>query len=153
VTCARWPFEDGDGEFVVEARRSGVRCVVRTGETIAEALEAAGVHPSLQCESGVCGTCVTPVLDGLPDHRDDFQTDEEHASNTLVNVCCSRSSTDAPPARGVGGRRFVDARAGQADGATGLVPLFERSDLRMCPEKSVEVMSSGLKSPESSETA
>jgi vanillate monooxygenase ferredoxin subunit len=89
-----WPFEESDREFVVDAGRSGIRCVVRPGETIAEALEDAGVSPSLQCRSGVCGTCVTPVLGGVPDHRDDYQTDDGHASNANVNVCCSRSLTD-----------------------------------------------------------
>ena len=31
----------------------------------------------MSCEQGVCGTCLTPVLEGIPEHRDLYQTDEE----------------------------------------------------------------------------
>ena len=89
-----WPLREGDREFVVEARRSGVRCVVTPDRTVAEALEEAGVFVSMQCQSGVCGTCVTTVLAGVPDHRDDYQTDAEHAANTRINLCCSRAASD-----------------------------------------------------------
>jgi vanillate monooxygenase ferredoxin subunit len=89
-----WPIEPGDGPFVVVARRSGVRIEVGADQTILEALEDAGVFVNMQCQSGVCGTCVTPVVEGMPEHRDDYQTDEEHASNAQINVCCSRSRSD-----------------------------------------------------------
>ena len=89
-----WPFEPGDEPIVVEARRSGVRVEVPVGQTILEALEEAGVFVNMQCQSGVCGTCVTPVLEGVPDHRDEFQTEEEHASNEQINVCCSWSRSE-----------------------------------------------------------
>ena len=85
--------EPGDRPFVVEARRSGVRVEVAVGQTILEALEAVGVFVNMQCQSGVCGTCVTPVLAGVPDHRDDYQTEQEHESDAQINVCCSRSRT------------------------------------------------------------
>jgi vanillate O-demethylase ferredoxin subunit len=39
----------------------------------------------------VCGTCLTPVIDGLPDHRDIYQSDEEKAKNDQITICCSRS--------------------------------------------------------------
>ncbi|MEV7391971.1 PDR/VanB family oxidoreductase [Streptomyces sp. NPDC091215] len=41
--------------------------------------------------TGMCGACLTPVLAGEPDHRDEVQTDEERAANTQITICCSRS--------------------------------------------------------------
>ncbi|ROO85025.1 vanillate O-demethylase ferredoxin subunit [Actinocorallia herbida] len=83
-----------EGSFTVEAKRSGVRCAVREGQSIAQALAEAGVPVSLSCESGVCGTCLTPVVAGVPEHRDDYQTDAEKAANSMVTICCSGSRTD-----------------------------------------------------------
>jgi ferredoxin len=47
----------------------------------------------MSCESGVCGTCITRVIEGMPDHRDHVQTASEKASNRNITVCCSRSKT------------------------------------------------------------
>ena len=44
-------------------------------------------------EIGVCGTCITKVIDGMPDHRDHVQTASEKAANRTITVCCSRSKT------------------------------------------------------------
>jgi vanillate O-demethylase ferredoxin subunit len=45
----------------------------------------------VSCEQGVCGTCACTVLEGEPDHRDAYLTDEERAANDQIMVCCSRS--------------------------------------------------------------
>ena len=47
----------------------------------------------MSCEQGVCGTCLTGVKGGVPDHRDHFLTDEERAANDAFMPCCSRSQT------------------------------------------------------------
>jgi hypothetical protein len=39
------------------------------------------------------GTCRTGVVEGTPDHRDEFLTNEERNSNNVVMICCSRSKT------------------------------------------------------------
>jgi len=83
---------DGDA-FTVVAVESGVTVEVKEDETILQALEAAGVDIPFACEQGICGTCITPVLDGRPDHRDMFLSDEEKAGNKLIAPCCSRSKT------------------------------------------------------------
>jgi vanillate O-demethylase ferredoxin subunit len=80
----------GDG-FEVEARRSGITVTVGPKDTIAKALAKAGVKVEVKCEEGVCGTCVTDVLEGTPDHRDKFLTDEEREEGTMICACCSRS--------------------------------------------------------------
>lgn len=79
--------------FQVEARRSGVIVEVRPGDTIAQALKAGGVDVPLSCEQGVCGTCITPILEGVADHRDMFLSEEEHAAGEEMAICCSRSKT------------------------------------------------------------
>ncbi|MCP3707228.1 PDR/VanB family oxidoreductase [Paraburkholderia sp. CNPSo 3274] len=66
---------------------------VPAGTTIVEALRAGGVEVPVSCEQGVCGTCVTRVLSGEPDHRDLYLTDEERAANDQLLPCCSRSRT------------------------------------------------------------
>jgi cytochrome P450/ferredoxin-NADP reductase len=79
--------------FTVLARKSGKTFEVQPGETISQKLEEHGIHVQVSCQSGVCGTCLTNVAEGMPDHRDLVQTDLEKASNTQITVCCSRSKT------------------------------------------------------------
>jgi vanillate monooxygenase ferredoxin subunit len=81
------------GGFRVRAVRSGIEVAVAPDRTIAQVLIENGVDVPLSCESGVCGTCLTRVLEGRPDHRDLYQTDEEKSSNTQMTLCCSRSRT------------------------------------------------------------
>ncbi len=85
---------DTDGEsFTVVANKSGKRFTVEPGETINQKLATQGINVPVSCQSGVCGTCLTTVLEGVPDHRDFVQTDTEKASNQQITVCCSRSKT------------------------------------------------------------
>lgn len=85
---------DVTGEaFEVEARSSGVTVHVGKNERIVDALKAAGISIDISCEEGVCGTCLCDVIEGEPDHRDAFLTEEERAANEMIMVCCSRSKT------------------------------------------------------------
>lgn len=85
---------DASGEaFEVEARLSGVTVTIPGDKTIAQVLLAHGVDVPLSCEQGVCGTCVTEVMEGVPDHRDLFLSEDEHAANAEMAICCSRSRT------------------------------------------------------------
>lgn len=79
--------------FEVVAERSGKIIMVEAGETILQALAKEGIEIEMSCEQGVCGTCMCDVIDGEPDHRDVYFTDEEKASNEQILVCCSRSKT------------------------------------------------------------
>lgn len=79
--------------FTVVARKSGLTFEVKPGETIAGQLRDNGVFVNVSCQSGVCGTCLTRVVEGMPDHRDLVQTDLEKAANDQITVCCSRSKT------------------------------------------------------------
>ena len=61
--------------------------------TVIAALAANGVDVLTSCEQGVCGTCLTRVLQG-GDHRDAYLTDEEKAAGDQFMPCCSRARTD-----------------------------------------------------------
>jgi vanillate O-demethylase ferredoxin subunit len=83
----------GDKAFEVELHRSGRTIFVAADKSAASALSEAGVDIPLSCEQGVCGTCLTRVLEGIPEHRDFYLTDEEHLRNDRFTPCCSRSQT------------------------------------------------------------
>lgn len=81
-------------EFDVELRRSGVSLHVRKDQTVLEAVREAGVSVYTSCESGVCGTCETPVLEGKPEHRDAVLTEKERAAGKSMMICVSRCKSD-----------------------------------------------------------
>ena len=78
-----------DGGFEVVLARKERRFTVAAGKTILDTLLDNGIDVQYACSQGVCGTCLTPVLAGEPDHRDDYLTPEEKASNRCVMICCS----------------------------------------------------------------
>jgi tetrachlorobenzoquinone reductase len=82
-----------EGGFDIVLQRSGQRIKVQPGKTILDCLLDNSVDVPYACSSGVCGTCRTGVVDGVPDHRDDYLTDDEKAGNQSVMVCCSGSKT------------------------------------------------------------
>jgi vanillate monooxygenase ferredoxin subunit len=88
---ARDPSADGAFEVVIAS--TAQRITVTARETVAQALTAHGIEVELSCEQGMCGACLTPVVSGIPDHRDDVQTPAEREANTHITICCSRAET------------------------------------------------------------
>jgi len=82
-----------DVAFEVEIASTGRVIQVAPEQSIANALGEAGIDLSLSCEQGVCGSCLTRVLSGTPDHRDMFLTPAEQALNDQMLPCCSRSKS------------------------------------------------------------
>jgi vanillate monooxygenase ferredoxin subunit len=80
-------------DFDVQLARSGRTVTVHKDESVLDALTAAGVDMAHSCQQGVCGTCVTRVLAGEPDHWDLYLTPEEQAANDRFMPCCSRSKS------------------------------------------------------------
>lgn len=78
-----------DGGYRLQLRRSGKLVEVKQGETMLDALLGAGVDVGFACFEGVCGSCRVPLLDGIPDHRDQFLTQAEKDANLAVMACCS----------------------------------------------------------------
>ena len=83
----------GDAAFDVKIASTGEIVTVGAGQTIIEALEAAGHDVVYDCQRGDCGICQTAVLEGIPDHRDVVLSEEEKASNTVMQICVSRAKT------------------------------------------------------------
>jgi len=77
--------------FTVRAARSGLTLTIPANQSIADVLLANNIELPLSCEQGVCGTCVTPVLEGVPDHRDFYFTDEERAANDQMTPLLLRA--------------------------------------------------------------
>lgn len=83
---------DAEGApFTLVAERSGRIFEVPRDKTILAVLQDAGIEVASSCQSGVCATCLTDVIEGKPDHRDLVQTAEEKATNRRIAVCCSRA--------------------------------------------------------------
>lgn len=82
-----------DGAFEVKLASTGKSYPVAAGQSVVQALRKHGIEILTSCEQGVCGTCITRVLDGVPDHRDLYFTDEEKAKNDQFTPCCSRASS------------------------------------------------------------
>jgi len=77
--------------FTVRLARSGQEVRVVDGQTILQALRAAGIGVESSCEQGICGTCETRVLAGIPDHKDSLLSDAEKTSGKTMLICCSGS--------------------------------------------------------------
>lgn len=82
-----------EGGFEVRLARSERTIRVEAGQTILTALLDAGIMANYACTEGVCGTCETRVIDGIPDHRDLFLSKEEQATNKTMMICCSGSKS------------------------------------------------------------
>ncbi|MGQ2992953.1 2Fe-2S iron-sulfur cluster-binding protein [Variovorax sp.] len=85
------PVEATGPAFTVELARSGRRVQVASDTTIVEALRAIDIHLDTSCEQGVCGTCLCTVIEGEPDHRDQYLSAGEKASGMQMLPCVSRS--------------------------------------------------------------
>jgi vanillate monooxygenase ferredoxin subunit len=83
----------GDRPFQVKIASSGAVVEVPADQTVVQALQAHGVEILTSCEQGVCGTCITRVLQGECDHRDLYFTDDEKAKNDQFTPCCSRAKS------------------------------------------------------------
>lgn len=77
----------GDAPFRIRLASTGETIEVAADESAAAALARCGVALPISCEQGICGTCITRVIEGEPDHRDMLMID----SNEEFTPCCSRA--------------------------------------------------------------
>lgn len=107
--CAPWPdhslrterFSAADRSepvrrtpFEVELRRTGTTVTVTPDLSVLHAVRRAGAEVLSSCEQGTCGTCLVPVLEGTPDHRDAVLADHERAAGDCMLPCVSRSHSE-----------------------------------------------------------
>ena len=83
-----------DAPFDVEIASTGQRLTVPAGVSCLEVLRANGINIEWSCREGVCGTCETDILEGIPLHRDSVLTAEERESGETLMVCVSRAAGD-----------------------------------------------------------
>ena len=77
--------------FTVRLARSTGEYFIPEDRSIVQALADQGIVIETSCEQGVCGTCLTGVLEGTPDQRDVFLSDEERHANDRKCPCVSRA--------------------------------------------------------------
>jgi vanillate O-demethylase ferredoxin subunit len=81
------PVSETGFELVLAA--SGTQVQVRAGESIIDAAARVGVKIPLSCGMGMCGCCLTRVLEGVPAHRDSYLGVDEQASGAWILPCVS----------------------------------------------------------------
>jgi ferredoxin-NADP reductase len=84
------PADEPGAEFELEID-TGEVFTVPAHRSILDVLEENGFAVDTSCREGICGTCVLPVLDGEPDHRDNCLTKKEKAAGDQIAVCVSRA--------------------------------------------------------------
>lgn len=83
----------GEGEFVLRLAKSGIELVVPSDRTIIDVIREAGIEIKTSCEQGVCGTCITEVIEGEPEHHDLYLSPDEQEGGRLIAPCVSRCTS------------------------------------------------------------
>lgn len=79
--------------FAVKIASTGATFTIDKDKKVTEVLAQNGIAIPVGCNEGVCGTCLTRVLEGEPDHRDVCLSDAERAANDQFMPCCSRAKS------------------------------------------------------------
>lgn len=82
-----------DGSFEIEINSNGEILSVPADQSMLNVLEDNGYFIPVACEEGVCGTCLTGLLEGEADHKDVFMASQEHAKMDQITPCCSRAKS------------------------------------------------------------
>jgi vanillate O-demethylase ferredoxin subunit len=80
-----------DSAFDVRIASSGRVIHVPKDRTVVSVLAEHGIDIPVSCCQGVCGTCLTRVIEGEVAHHDMILSAEERAKNVQFTPCCSRS--------------------------------------------------------------
>jgi ferredoxin-NADP reductase len=88
------PAPAGRRAFDVELRRSGITVTVPANRSLLSVIREVLPDTPFSCGEGVCGTCETSVLAGVPEHHDEVLTEAERAEGATMMICVGRA---APP--------------------------------------------------------
>jgi vanillate O-demethylase ferredoxin subunit len=77
--------------FEIKLNRGGRLFHVPEDKSILEVLEQHGYELPYSCREGMCRTCETGLIDGLPDHRDYVLSREEREAGKTMMICVSRA--------------------------------------------------------------
>jgi len=81
-----------DAAIDVHLERSALTLHVAPDETILDAILRVGVWAPYECRRGECGTCMTRIIDGEPDHRDVCLSQE--IRQHYMCTCVSRARSE-----------------------------------------------------------
>jgi len=88
-------YDQSENErFKVKLARSGKILTVEADEFLLDVLNANNCGVICSCTQGICGSCITDVLEGVPEHRDAIMSDAERATNRKMCVCVGRSRSE-----------------------------------------------------------
>ncbi len=79
--------------FLVKIASTGGVYSIPADESVVTALSSHGIEIVTSCGQGICGTCLTGVLQGECDHRDMYLTDMEKMESKQFLPCCSRAKS------------------------------------------------------------
>ncbi|WP_285363166.1 PDR/VanB family oxidoreductase [Microbacterium sp. LMC-P-041] len=79
-----------DSAFEVELD-TGEEFEIPADKSILSVLEENGIEVFKSCEEGICGSCISGVLEGVPDHRDNCLSAAEKKEGDKIALCVSRS--------------------------------------------------------------
>ncbi len=82
-----------DESFELVLAKSNRTFIIPQEKTVLDILLENDCEVESSCEQGICGACVLEVLEGEPDHKDQFLTDQEKQKNDCFTPCCSRSKS------------------------------------------------------------
>lgn len=82
----------GDTAFTVELD-TGEEFEIPADKSILTVLEENGIEVFKSCEEGVCGSCVSGLLEGVPDHRDNCLSKAEKEAGGEIALCVSRAKS------------------------------------------------------------
>lgn len=85
---------DDDTSFKIKIASTGNTYIVPPDKNIIDILADNGIDVPMSCEQGICGTCMVRVIEGIPEHRDSYQTAAEMEENVQMTVCCSRAISE-----------------------------------------------------------
>lgn len=81
---------ENDAGFKVMINSTGQVIDIPEDSSITDVLEQQGINIPVSCEQGVCGTCMTQVIEGEIEHHDFYLTDPERDAGNVILPCCSR---------------------------------------------------------------
>lgn len=80
--------------FKVILRSTGEELQVPPERSILEVLEEHGHCVPFSCREGLCSSCETAVLSGIPEHRDFVLSDAAKAEGKSMLICVSRAKSE-----------------------------------------------------------
>jgi vanillate monooxygenase ferredoxin subunit len=83
----------GGSPFQIQIASTGQILTVAADRSALDVMREHGIAVPASCELGVCGTCITRILTGVPDHRDFILNEQERVAGDQFTPCCSRAKS------------------------------------------------------------